>query len=100
MEYFIYSKIRDTAIREGIAGALRGIAGSVFPAGDLIFIDAVNGRKLQLIVTCLQDYLQPVQLDKEDIIYVFYPHDHQEIRMYMLKRKGRIRIRRWTMNVL
>jgi hypothetical protein len=96
MHFFIYTKLKDSGLQEVIAAALEGIADRVYANADLIFIEQGKALTLQQIIVCMQECLQPITLDKEDIIYVFYPHDAQEIMMYPLKREGRIRFKRWV----
>ena len=101
MDFFVYCKLQDAALLEGVKGALQSISADVVVSADIIFINSMieYARTVKYVVVCIQNYLHHVKLCPEDIIYVFYTQYGLGIAMYPLKRAGRIRLNNWPKDV-
>ncbi len=96
MDFLIYCKIENQAIRSGLVEAIKGISESAFNHELLIMV--VNSKTINRIpedlLLFLQEYLHNKTLSRDDEVFVYFPQN-QKIGVWLLKRKGRIRIRRW-----
>lgn len=96
MDFLIYCKMENQTIRSGLVEAIKGLSESVFDHELLIMVG--NSKPIDRIpedfLLLLQEYLHNKTLSRDDEVFVYFPQN-QQIGVWLLKRKGRIRIRRW-----
>ncbi len=96
MDFLIYCKIENQAIRTGLVEAIKAISESVFNHELMIMV--ANSKPIvgipEVLLLHLQEYLHNKTLSRDDEVFVYFTQN-QHIGVWILKRKGRIRIRRW-----
>lgn len=95
MDFLVYHKLQNAETSRCIISHLEKDFEDVFACGDLITIKSGTANKspenvIQSIRACLK---MPI-LDKEDIIYIFFAGENQQMRLWPLKRKGRSKMHR------
>ncbi|WP_118974988.1 hypothetical protein [Taibaiella koreensis] len=100
MQYLVYHKFESPLAPEQLTAHLRGVADKMYACNELITIDATETLTLSLLIDTLHDFLGESSLQRDDILYLFYPDAGGQIALWPFKKQGNLLQRKretvWT----